>query len=438
MFDDWKCLMPSDQYEQLADQRPFDGLRVVEFGQFVAVPFAAQLLAEGGAEVIKIESLEGDPTRRLAQIAPMESRTFLSRNRGKHSLPLNLRHPDAREIIEALLGRADVALMNFRPGLAAQLGLDADTLREKYPRLVIANVTPFGRYGPDAGLAGMDIVVQARSGLMVANGRSGEGRPLSGDPVSADYMAAMSLAFGIASALLRRTVTGMGGEVHASLMQAAMTLNNNQMMRVESIDGPVHERSLQELSKMRARGASYDEQREAQVSARARTMADIYFRTYSTADGWLAIACGSRKLRRLFIEAIGLEDAHAGDEVEDPDYYPKLQEAAERRLAERTTSEWEAKLAEAGVPASRVVLPVEIIDDPQAAANEMLYDLDHPEVGKVRLLAPPVALDKSGFRQPSATRPFASETREILTELGFDQSQVDEFVDSGATRDSMD
>ncbi len=428
--------MSSNASDAVGEQ-PFDGIRVVEFGQFVAVPFAAQLLSEGGAEVIKIEALEGDPTRRLAQLAPMESRIYLSRNRGKRSLPLHLRHPQSSTIIEALLSRADVALMNFRPGLAEQFGLDADTLREKHPRLVIATVTPFGRYGPDAGLAGMDIVVQARSGLMVANGRQENGRPLSGDPVSADYMAAMSLAFGIASALYRRTMTGKGGEVHASLMQAAMTLNNNQMLRVESADGPIHDESRQLLSELRARGASYDEQRSAQPSARARTMADIYFRTYTTADGWLAVACGSRKLRAAFIEAIGLNDPHAGDEVKDADYYPRLQQAAEQRLSERTTSEWETVLARAGVPASRVLLPFEILDDPQVAANDMLYDLDHPQLGHVRILAPPVALDRDGFQQPPATKPFASETREILSELGFEQAQIDEFVQAGLTRDAI-
>jgi crotonobetainyl-CoA:carnitine CoA-transferase CaiB-like acyl-CoA transferase len=427
----------SSQAPNPASEQPFDGIRVVEFGQFVAVPFAAQLLSEGGAEVIKIEALEGDPTRRLSQLAPMESRIYLSRNRGKHSLPLNLRHEQAPAIIDALLSRADVALMNFRPGLAAQFGLDADTLRETYPRLVIATVTPFGRYGPDAGLAGMDIVVQARSGLMVANGRQEDGRPLSGDPVSADYMAAMSLAFGIASALYRRTITGQGGEVHASLMQAAMTLNNNQMLRVESADGPAHDQSRESLSEMRDRGASYDEQRSAQPSARARTMADIYFRTYTTADGWMAIACGSRKLRAAFIDAIGLDDPHAGDEVSEPDYYSNLQTAAEQRMLERTTSDWEATLAAAGVPASRVLLPFEILDDPQVAANDMLYDLEHPQIGNVRILAPPVALDRAGFRQASATKPFASETRDILSELGFVDSQIDAFLESGVTRDSI-
>jgi len=419
-------------------EQPFDGIRVVEFGQFVAVPFAAQLLSEGGAEVLKVEALEGDPTRRLAQLAPMESRIYLSRNRGKRSLPLHLRHEQAPLIIDALLSRADVALMNFRPGLAQQLGLDADTLRAKYPRLIVASVTPFGRYGPDAGLAGMDIVVQARSGLMVANGRQGDGRPLSGDPVSADYMAAMSLAFGIASALFRRANTGQGAEVHASLMQAAMTLNNNQMLRVESADGPIHDESRQELADMRSRGATYSEQRMAQPSARARIMADIYFRTYTTSDGWLAVACGSTRLRAAFSLAIGLEDEYTGDDPNHhAEHYERLREAAEAIMQTRPTREWETLLAEAGVPASRVLMPFEILDDPQAAANDMLYDLEHPQIGPVRILAPPVALDQDGFRKPPTTKPFASETREILSELGFDDSQIDGFVDAGVTRDSI-
>ncbi len=422
----------------MVTEQPFDGIRVIEFGQFVAVPFCAQLLAEGGAEVIKIESLEGDPTRRLAQIAPMESRTYLSRNRGKRSLPLHLRHPDAGQVIDALLKDADVALMNFRPGLAEQLGLDPTTLRTRYPRLIIAQVTPFGRYGPDAGLAGMDIVVQARSGLMVANGRTTEDRPASGDPVAADYMCAMTLAFGVASALLRRTITGEGGIVHASLMQAAMNLNNNQMLRVESLDGPIHAESRRELAQLRERGAPYAEQRMAQPSARARLMADIYFRTYTTADGWLAVACGSTRLRAAFCLAIGLEDDYTGDDPNNhEEHYERLRLAAEQIILSQPTAHWEALLADAGVPVSRVLLPFELLDDPQVEANSMLYDMEHPAAGPIRVLAPPVVLDEDGFRPPSATAPFASETRALLTELGFDGGQVDGLIESGVTRDAL-
>ena len=417
--------------------QPFAGVRVIEFGQFVAVPFCGQLLAEGGAEVIKIEALEGDPTRRIGQLAEQETRIFISRNRGKRSLPLHLRHPRAPEVIDALLRDADVALMNFRPGLAEQLGLDADSLRARFPRLIVAAVTPFGRRGPDAGLAGMDIVVQARSGLMVANGRASDGRPASGDPVAADYMCAMSLAFGVASALLRRERSGEGGAVHASLIQAAMTLNNNQMMRVESADGPIHEQAKAELAELRAQGADYATQRAALPYARARSMIDIYFRTYDTADGWLAVACGSRRLRQRFIEAIGLEDPHAGDDAPDrQQHYEDLRIRAEARMRERGTAAWEATLAEAGVPASRVLTPMELLDDPQTEANRMLHDLQHPEIGPIRLLSPPIALDEDGFQPQQATPPFASQTREILTELGFEETQIDELVESGATKEA--
>ena len=131
--------MPSEQ--------PFAGLEVLEFGQFIAVPFCAQLLSEGGAHVIKVESPAGDPTRQLLPLAPGETRHFISRNRGKHSLPLDLRHPAAARIVLALVARADVVLTNFRPGLAAELGLDYASLGPRYPRLIVGNVTAFGPAG---------------------------------------------------------------------------------------------------------------------------------------------------------------------------------------------------------------------------------------------------------------------------------------------------
>jgi formyl-CoA transferase len=182
-------------------EQPFHGVSVLEFGHFIAVPWAGQVLADGGAHVIKIEPPEGEPSRYIAPIVPGESRHFVIRNRGKHALPLDLRHPDAREILEALLARADVVLANMRPGLAAELGLEYEQLAPRYPRLVVGTVTAFGPRGPDAALAGMDHVVQARSGLMVTGGRVLDGLPTSGESPIADYMAATLLAFGVATAL---------------------------------------------------------------------------------------------------------------------------------------------------------------------------------------------------------------------------------------------
>lgn len=129
--------------------QPFDGVTVIELGQFVAVPYAGQMLADGGAHVIKIEPRDGEPSRHLAPLVPGESRHFLMRNRGKHSLPLNLKHPDARVILDALFTRADVVLTNLRPGLAAELGLDYEQLAPRFSRLIVGNVSAFGTRGPD-------------------------------------------------------------------------------------------------------------------------------------------------------------------------------------------------------------------------------------------------------------------------------------------------
>src|SRR5205809_759714 len=340
--------------------RPFAGIEVVEFGQFIAVPFCAQLLAEGGARVTKIEALEGDPVRQLSPLAPGETRHFLSRNRGKRSLPLDLRHPRAQEVIERLLARADVILTNFRPGLAEEFGLDWTSLAPRFPRLIVGSVSAFGRRGPDARLAGMDLVVQARTGLMASLGRVEDGVPATGEAPVADYVCALSLAFGIASALLRRERTGRGGEVEAALMMAALVAQNNSMVRVESVDGAEH-------------------------------------------------AAVER-------------------------HYTGLAERCEKVLASRTAAEWKPIFDKRGVPGAAVRFSAELFDDEQARANGFFHDLPHPALGPVRVLAPPVKLDGGGFQPGAPTPAFASQTRAILGELGFEAAAIDALLAAKVTR----
>src|SRR5213078_2553977 len=260
-------------------EQPFQGITVLEFGHFIAVPWAGQVLADGGAHVIKIEPLEGEPSRHIAPLGGGESRHFLIRNRGKHALPLDLRHPDAREILEALLARADVVLTNMRPGLAADLGLEYEQVRPRHPRLVVGNVTAFGARGPDAALAGMDLVVQGRSGLMVTGGRVKDGLPTAGESPIADYRAAALLAFGVASALYRRERTGRGGRVDTSLLLSALALQNNLMVRVEKLDGARHARFQDWLVGARRDGVPFADQVETMPRNRVASSLAIYMRT---------------------------------------------------------------------------------------------------------------------------------------------------------------
>jgi len=414
-------------------EQPFAGVTVLEFGHFIAVPWAGQVLADGGAHVIKIEPLEGEPSRYIAPLGGGESRHFLIRNRGKHALPLNLKHSDAREILEALLARADVILTNMRPGLAAELGLEYEQLRPRHPRIVVGSVTAFGTRGPDAALAGMDLVVQARTGLMVTGGRVKDGLPTTGESPIADYMAAALLAFGVASALYRRERTGRGGHVDTSLLIAALALQNNLMVRVDALDGPRHAAFRDWLAGARAGGVPFAEQAERMPRNRVVAAQAIYVRTYATKDAALAVACGSPSLRRKFIAALGHEDPALAGPVADSDaHYAALKTAVETTLASRTTEEWKAVLDAAGVPASGIALPLEILDDAQPAANAMFQRFEHATLGPVTVLGPPVQVDDGGFAPGPPTPAFGSEVRAILAWAGFAERDVERLLAGGA------
>jgi len=417
----------------VSSERPFDGVTVIEFGHFIAVPWAGQVLADGGARVIKIEPLEGEPSRHIAPLGGGESRHFLIRNRGKHALPLDLRHADAREILEMLLARADVVLTNMRPGLAAELGLEYEQLSVRHPRVIVGSVTAFGARGPDAGLAGMDLVVQGRSGLMVTGGRVKDGLPTTGESPIADYMAAALLAFGVASALYRRERTGRGGRVDTSLLLASLALQNNLMVRVDALDAPRHADFVEWLAQARAGGVPFAEQVERMPRNRVVASQAVYIRTYATKDAALAVACGSPSLRRKFIAAIGHDDPALNGAVPDVNaHYAALRAAVEATIASRTTQEWKTTLDGAGVPASGVALPLEILDDPQPVANAMFQRFEHPTLGPVTVLGPPVQVDETGFVPGPPTAAFGSEARAILTWAGFAERDVDRLIAGGA------
>jgi len=414
-------------------EQPFAGVTVLELGQFVAVPWAGQVLADGGAHVIKIEPPEGEPSRHIAPLAPGESRHFVIRNRGKHSLPLDLKHRDAREILDALLARADVVLINMRPGLAAELGVEYEQLAPRHPRVIVGSVTAFGPRGPDAALAGMDMVVQARSGLMVTGGKMKDGLPTTGESPIADYMAAALLAFGVASALFRRERTGRGGRVDTSLLQSALALQNNLMIRVEKVDGPRHAEFREWLGEARRGGVPFVEQAERMPRNRPVAMAAVYYRTYATKDAALAVACGSPSLRRKFIAALGHQDPALAGSVADVDaHYATLKPAVEATIASRTTEEWTAILAAAGVPGSGVALPLEILDDAQPAANGMFARQEHPALGPLTVFGPPVRLDVGGFVAGPPTPAFGSETKALLQWAGFSEGDVQRLLAGGA------
>jgi formyl-CoA transferase len=299
-------------------------------------------------------------------------------------------------------------------------------------------VTAFGEQGPDANLAGMDLMMQARSGLMASAGRTRDGLPVATDSPIIDYMCAMTLAFGISSALLRRERTGRGGEVDVSLFHSALSLLNTNMLRVEAVDGPAHRAALHELAQARAAGAPYLDQAALQPNIRASSMSSVYYRTFATKDATVAIACVSPQMQRALMKATGLADESHTQLVareRQPEHYSALQARIEAVMKERTTAEWKAIFDAHGVPNSGVKFPIEMLDDEQVLANGFTTDLEHPALGTVRVLSTPVSLDDGGFAASPFTPGFGTETHQILAALGFSGDEIEALLAAHATTD---
>src|SRR5581483_8654451 len=207
-----------------------DGVRVIEFSQIIAAPFCGQLLAEMGADVIKVEPPGGEPWRTFAQFIPFESKTYIGLNRGKRSLPLDIMQPEARAIVHRLVSDADVVIVNYRPDVPARAGIDYETLSAINPRLVYCENTAFGRKGPDANRPGYDIIIQAMSGLMAADTKVVNGIPQVPSLAAADFSTGLAMAWAICAALFARERTGRGQKVEAALLSTALAIQSSAFL----------------------------------------------------------------------------------------------------------------------------------------------------------------------------------------------------------------
>ena len=207
---------------------PLSGIRVLEFTQIIAGPFACQNLADMGAEVIKVEPPEGEPWRVFNQFIPGEGKYFQSLNRGKYSLVLNLQHPEAQDVIHKLIPEIDVVIINYRPDVPKKLNIDYETLQNFRSDLIYVDNTAFGRKGPNADKPGYDIIAQALSGLMVNEGKydavTGTPKNIASTPI-ADYGTGIAIAWGVCAALYHREKTGEGQLIESNLLQTALALS---------------------------------------------------------------------------------------------------------------------------------------------------------------------------------------------------------------------
>ena len=417
-----------------------NGIRVLDFSEYIAGPYAGELLADLGAEVIKVEPPLGDFWRHTTPVAPAESRGFMGVNKGKRSISLDLKHPETREVLERMVRSADVFLANYRPGVAARLGVDYETLSAINPRLIYCENTAFGNRGPYSERAGFDLVSQAMTGIMAFEGAGGLPHPIITTSAT-DLAAGIFMAYAVAAALYQREHTGRGQQIETSLFAAGIAIQYRPMFSIERLDRAPRERLLETVARARAAGRRVDEVLGEQSSRTDVVMRrnNPYYRVFETKDSYIALACLNNRLRRAAARVLEVEDPRVeGDEFDvdllGPDESLVLRELIAATFTNRTTDEWVELFDAAGVPCGPVRLTAELFDDPQVVADELLVELDHPIMGPVKMANSPLKMSggETGSRLPSPA--LGQHTREVLGELGFTAGEVAALEASGAVR----
>ncbi len=373
-----------------------EGLRVIDLTSHLSGPYCSMLLADHGADVIKVERPEeGDDARRMPPFVNGQSSPFMLWNRNKRSIALDLKTERDRDICRDLARGADVFLENFKPGTAARLGLGYDDLAALNPRLVYCSISGYGQTGPYSERPGFDLMMQAMSGIMSVTGPE-DGPPHRLPLAICDIGAGMFAALGILTALQARTRSGRGQQVDTSLHEAGIAFG------------------LYEAAHLFATG-----ERPARLGQAHRGGAP--YQVFRTADGWVTIGPNTQPLWRKFCATIGrdelAQDARFKDNPARVANRKALVALLEEVLARHGTTYWVDLLTAAGVPVGPVMTYDEVFADPQVKAREMVAEIDHPAAGRMRTLGIPVKLSATPgtLRRPAPL--LGEHGAEILAEL---------------------
>lgn len=391
---------------------PLAGIRVVELAQIMAGPTCGMLLADMGADVIKVEKLPGgDDTRSYSRPSVNgESAAFMMLNRNKRGIAVNLKTPEGLEVVKKLLLTADVVTENYRKGTLEKLGLGWDVLHALNPRLVYCVVSGYGRTGPYADKGGFDLIAQGFAGLMSITGEPGGAPVKSGSPI-ADINAGIFAALGVVSALHARNASGRGQMVDTSLMEAAIQQTYWQ-------------------------SAIYLATGENPGPSGSAHILTAPYQAFPTADGWINVGGANQANWERIAKAIGREDLIADPRFvtngERMRHLAELTPLIAERMKSRTSAEWIAEFEAAGVPVGPINRIGDMLADPQVAAREMVVEVEHPRAGRTKAIGMPVKFSETPC---AVTRPsplLGQHTREILGSLGYDGPAIDRLAAAGA------
>ncbi|MDZ7653258.1 MAG: CoA transferase [Burkholderiaceae bacterium] len=391
---------------------PLAGLRVLELAQIMAGPTCGMLLADMGADVIKVEKLPGGDDSRGYREPRVNgvSAPFMILNRNKRGIALDLKKPHGREVLRRMVKTADVLTENFRAGTLEKLGLGYDMLSAINPGLIYCAVSGYGRTGPFADKGGFDLIAQGFAGLMSITGEPG-GPPLKPGNSVADINAGILAATGILAAYAHKLKTGQGQVVDTSLMEAAL------------------QQTYWHAAIYFATGQSPGPTGSSHILAAP-------YQAFCTADGWINIGGANQANWERIADALGhpewKTDARFATNTGRMTNRTTLVEAMTAVLAGRGNAHWIAAFDAAGVPAGPVHSIGEALEHPQAQARGMVVEVEHAEAGRTRALGCPLHFSATPTAEPKAAPALGQHSREVLREYGYNDPEIDDLVASGA------
>lgn len=391
---------------------PLEGVRIVELAHVMAGPVCGLMLADMGADVIKVERLPGgDGTRAFTPPEQGgESAAFMMLNRGKRGVALDMRTDEGLEIVRRLIAGADVVIENFRVGTMERMGLGYEALASENPRLVYCQITGFGRTGPLAEQGGFDLIAQGHTGLMSVTGEAGSGQPTKvGAPIT-DITAGILAAFGVATALFERAASGRGRLVDTSLFEAGITHTYWQSaiaLATGNSPGPL---------------------------GTAHPLAAPY-QAFETADGWINVGASNQSTWRGLTLALGqpalVDDARFSDNAGRMENLEELLEVLAPIFLARTSIDWLATLSEQGVPAGPIASIGEMLEHPQTGAREMVVPVEHSRLGSVSAIGNPVKAGQPSLIGSVGAPLLGEHSEAILGEVEYSPSEVAALLGSG-------
>jgi crotonobetainyl-CoA:carnitine CoA-transferase CaiB-like acyl-CoA transferase len=393
-------------------QGPLDGVKVLELAQIMAGPTCGMLLADLGADVIKVERVPGgDDTRTMSRPSVAgESAAFMAMNRNKRGIALNLKAPAAKDALKRMASRADVLTENYRKGALDKLGLGYEVLRAVNPGLIYCSISGYGRTGPYADKGGFDLIAQGMSGLMAITGEPGGAPVKSGSPVC-DINAGILAALGIVSAYLHRVKTGEGQLVDTSLFEAGI------------------QQTYWHSAIFFATGAAPGPSGSAHILSAP-------YQAFRASDGWLNIGGANQANWERLARALGAPEWTADERFRsNSDRMKNLQALTtlmNARLKTRSVQNWISALEAEGVPCGPINSIADMAADPQTVARQMVVELEHPRAGRTRALGLPIKLSATPGKVTRAAPLLGQHTREVLGEFGFSSDEIDGLLASGA------